>query len=155
MYLPIKLKDHIKLTDFGWANQIKEGSHLQYTVPYGTVEYNAPETINEENHNQQVDVWAIGILLYELCKGSTPFKSANEIITKEKIKKGEYTIPKHFSSSLSQLIKQTLQKKADDRPSIDDILKSDWILQNTRDDESQESETHQKRGKNKFGFFQF
>ena len=40
----------------------------------GTLEYMAPEMINHGSHTHQLDVWALGILLYELVHGNAPFR---------------------------------------------------------------------------------
>lgn len=37
----------------------------------------APEIVNEEDHDQKVDIWSIGVLLYELLHSRTPFQTQN------------------------------------------------------------------------------
>jgi len=39
----------------------------------GTIEYIAPEIINGKGYNKSVDIWSLGILLYEMLTGFTPF----------------------------------------------------------------------------------
>jgi serine/threonine protein kinase len=39
----------------------------------GTLEYMAPEMITHKSHDNMIDVWSLGILLYELCHGYAPF----------------------------------------------------------------------------------
>ncbi len=60
----------LKLADFGSSN-VKD-KIMKGTV-CGTPEYMAPEMILKEGHDELVDVWCIGILLYELIFGKTPF----------------------------------------------------------------------------------
>ena len=59
----------VKLADFGWAS---EASDTRKTF-CGTMEYIAPEILNSSEYSKEVDVWALGILLYELLHGQSPF----------------------------------------------------------------------------------
>jgi protein kinase A len=63
--LLIGSEGHLRITDFGFAKKIEDRS---YTL-CGTPEYLAPEIIMGQGHNQGVDWWALGILLYEMLSG--------------------------------------------------------------------------------------
>ena len=39
----------------------------------GTVDYLAPEMIDKSGHDDKLDIWCIGVLVYELLTGRTPF----------------------------------------------------------------------------------
>lgn len=63
-----------KLADFGWSNYIHP--HDKRTTYCGTLDYLAPQMIDKEHkHDCAVDLWAIGVLIYELTTGASPFSS--------------------------------------------------------------------------------
>ena len=64
----------IKLCDFGWAKELTLENRSTFC---GTVEYMAPEIVGSENYDYGVDIWSLGILLYELLYGHSPFKANN------------------------------------------------------------------------------
>lgn len=75
-------KFNAKLCDFGWywfklgvlKILIWKGNNFYLRNTFcGTYEYMSPEVAAKENYNENVDVWSLGILLYELLHGYTPF----------------------------------------------------------------------------------
>lgn len=48
----------------------------------GTVDYLAPEMINGKGHDEKVDIWALGVILYELLHNKTPFSPIKEFTDK-------------------------------------------------------------------------
>ena len=58
---------NVKLCDFGWSCRAKEEE--MRTSICGTYEYMPPEVVFERKHNFKVDIWCLGILLYELFYG--------------------------------------------------------------------------------------
>ena len=73
----------IKVGDFGLARFISGSQRNALTESIGTVHYMAPE-ISTGNYNKQIDIYAAGILLYEMLTGHVPFdgESAGEILMK-------------------------------------------------------------------------
>ena len=65
-------KKNIKICDFGGTAKIEEGEERK--TFFGTYEYMAPEVIEGSNYNKGVDIWALGILLFELLHGHSPFR---------------------------------------------------------------------------------
>ena len=61
----------IKLTDFGFATKYKP-DQLQ-TLSCGSPQYMAPEICKKEVYDSKVDIWAAGILTFELLAGVRPF----------------------------------------------------------------------------------
>ena len=74
--------NNIKLSDFGWCDDDLNLSNQTC----GTYEYMAPEIIMNKNYNKKVDNWALGVLLYELLHGQTPFHLQDLYKDKSKVK---------------------------------------------------------------------
>jgi serine/threonine protein kinase len=68
-------KEVVKLCDFGWCVDISNGNRVTFC---GTYEYMAPEIVKELPYNFEIDVWSLGILLYELTHGYSPFRAEKE-----------------------------------------------------------------------------
>jgi non-specific serine/threonine protein kinase len=59
----------------------------------GTEEYLSPEVLNGNGHSGSVDWWELGIFMYEMAYGTTPFKSATREQTFDKISAGKVSFP--------------------------------------------------------------
>src|SRR6516225_3193183 len=73
----------VKVGDYGLSKSISASTRHPQTQSVGTVHYMAPE-ISTGNYNKQIDVYAAGIVLYEMLTGHVPFEgeSAAEILMK-------------------------------------------------------------------------
>lgn len=72
-----------KITDFGLARRIDQGSQTQEGTVLGTPSYMAPEQAQGQTHavGPSVDVYALGAILYECLTGRPPFKAASPVET--------------------------------------------------------------------------
>lgn len=62
----------MKICDFGWAANKMTKDELRSTY-CGTPLYLSPEILKGQKYDEKVDLWAIGILAYELLLGKSPF----------------------------------------------------------------------------------
>lgn len=84
----------------------------------GTEEYIAPEVISGKGHTAAVDWWTLGILIYEMLFGTTPFKGSNRNQTFSQILKSEVLFHdniQQISSTCKNLIKKLLIKDENKR----------------------------------------
>lgn len=71
-------KKTIKIIDFGWSNQNDDFRNTYC----GTPDYLSPEMILGTGHNEKLDIWTLGVLMYELLSGTPPFTPKVKIIDK-------------------------------------------------------------------------
>lgn len=119
--------DSIKLCDFGWSDTLINEMKKQFC---GTYEYMAPEIADRKPHNYKVDIWSLGILLYELIYLHTPFRDNNEMDRKtimQNIMTKEPVFDDVINEDAKELIISLLNKSPDKRPDIKEILSSRWI----------------------------
>merc|ERR1719261_807489 len=88
----IGMRDTLKIADFGWS--VHAPSFRRDTF-CGTLDYLPPEMVNNKRYGNHVDVWGLGILLYEFLCGKPPFedKSGGQDETYKKIKKSQVQFP--------------------------------------------------------------
>jgi serine/threonine protein kinase len=68
----------VKLVDFGIAKARGQSHHTQVGTVKGKVAYMAPEQLRGEPLDRRVDLYALGVVLYELCTGRMPFEANSE-----------------------------------------------------------------------------
>ena len=115
-----------KLTDFGWSNYLN-GENKRNTV-CGTPIYLAPEMINETGHDERVDIWCIGVLLFELITGNVPFLGNDLDTLKSNIRQLKINWPKDINKDAQDLISKILKYNPDERLSLDEIIKHPFFI---------------------------
>ena len=120
-----------KLTDFGWSNYIFNG--IKRTTLCGTPVYMAPEIIREQPHDEKVDIWCIGVLLFELTTGTLPFQGETTEALKNNILNLKISWPKDINLDAKNLIIKILKIEPDQRISLTDIIQHDFFSKHLKD----------------------
>ena len=117
-------KHHVKVLDFGLAhlNELYGGNEelTQFGQRLGQVEYMAPEYIESFILNEKTDMYALGIMMFEMLCGQPPFVGRQRDVMKKQVKEQPYR-PSELSEKkipkwLDDLIAAMLAKDPEDRP---------------------------------------
>lgn len=112
-------KGYLKVIDYGLAKIYKD-DEVSHSF-CGTPEYIAPEMLEGTGHDMSVDWWAVGILMYEMMFGVTPFFNRNKHVLQSKIKNSKVVFPDksryviEYSDECVDLITSLLSKKREER----------------------------------------
>jgi aurora kinase len=97
----IGIHGELKISDFGWS--VHAPGNRRKTQ-CGTMDYLPPEIVNRDWYTEKVDLWALGVLMYELLTGTAPFEDSPPM-TYRRIVRCEMTIPSFVSKEAKDLIK--------------------------------------------------
>jgi TolB protein len=116
---------NIFLTDFGIARHSESTTTTLATV--GTAAYMAPEQIRGEAVTPETDIYALGVMLYEMLSGQRPFKGDEKgtesggATAGERIRFGHLALtppdPRLFNPALSTQVAQTILRSLEKQPS--------------------------------------
>lgn len=108
-----------KLLDFGVAKAIKETRLTRSGQRLGTVSYMSPEQAEGGSVGPLADVWALGVVLYEMLAGTRPFAGKDEFATMKAIRQEDpVPVPEHrpsVSAETQRIVMRSLRKDADRR----------------------------------------
>ena len=111
--------EEVKVMDFGIARVVGSERMTREGSMIGTPEYMAPEQIRGQDVDPRTDIYALGILLYEMLTGRLPFMNQNQF----ELMRAHIEFPPppprkyapHLPESMEAIILQALAKKKEDR----------------------------------------
>ncbi|TVY42025.1 cAMP-dependent protein kinase type+2 [Lachnellula occidentalis] len=96
---------HLKITDFGFAKRVPD---ITWTL-CGTPDYLAPEVVSSKGYNKSVDWWSLGILIFEMLCGFTPFwDGGSPMKIYENILKGRVKYPPYIHPDAQDLLQRLI-----------------------------------------------
>ena len=119
-------KDYnIKICDFGW---ITAGINDKRKIFCGTYEYMAPEMIFDQEYDYRIDIWALGILLYELYHNKEPYLGNDLKHMLSLINKGDLQFDDNsVDDDTKDLIRCLLTVSPHKRPTFEKIYESSYL----------------------------
>ncbi|CEP11972.1 hypothetical protein [Parasitella parasitica] len=118
------------ITDFGLSKLLKN-DHQILTTACGTPGYVAPEVLEGTGHGKPVDMWSVGVIMYTLLSGFTPFYGEDQNELFASIIKGQYDFDDEnwdeISVEAKNLIDRLLTKDPAKRITAEEALKDVWI----------------------------
>ncbi|KAI1279594.1 Serine/threonine-protein kinase 17A [Halotydeus destructor] len=120
----------IKLCDFGISRVITKGTDLREIV--GTPDYVAPEILHYEPISLKTDMWSIGVVVYVLLTGYSPFGADNKQETFCNITNMKLEFPatlfSHISEEAVDFMKKLLVKEPKKRLNCEEALRHEWLV---------------------------
>lgn len=119
----ILLDDHMypHISDFGISRLVKPGEKLDTTG--GSIAYMAPELFSPGNKDPfKADMWSLGITLYYMALGKTPWTNTNKTLIIHEIQEGALEIPSYINKDITKLIRMLCTKNPASRPNASDLI---------------------------------
>ncbi|MGB8959800.1 MAG: serine/threonine-protein kinase, partial [Candidatus Aminicenantales bacterium] len=91
-------KYRIKITDFGVAKKLRDGTWAP--EPFATLQYTAPEVWLRQEYDQRIDIFSLGVICYLIWTGKLPFDGNTREALSIKIKERQYEPPKRLNSHI-------------------------------------------------------
>lgn len=104
----------MKLCDFGFARSLSSNTIVLQSIK-GTPLYMAPELVQEQPYNHTVDLWSLGIILYELFVGQPPFYTNSIYTLINLIVNNTVKYTDNMSPNFKDLLKGLLNKRPNER----------------------------------------
>ncbi|EFO61888.1 Kinase, NEK [Giardia lamblia P15] len=112
----------VMLADFGVSKVLSNDDALTETLA-GTPYYLSPELCNSEPYGKKSDMWALGIVLYELMMLTTPFRGKNLQAVSARITRGKFPeITGPYSEAIKNMCYSLLRNDPKERPSTAQLL---------------------------------
>jgi serine/threonine protein kinase len=121
----VGLDGELKIADFGFSVH----SSSRRATLCGTFDYLAPEMLEKKPHDARVDVWSLGVMLYEFLVGGAAFYEPSQNESSMRIRNVDLRFPPSVSPLAQNLIRRFLQHDPEDRINLADVRYDPWIIE--------------------------
>ena len=119
-------KGIVKIGDLNVSKIIGKNMAITQT---GTPYYASPEVWNDHPYDYKCDIWSAGCIIYEMASLRMPFRGTSMQVLYSNVMKGDFPpIPLNYSDDLMKIIKLMLIKNPQKRPSAQELLNNEIIL---------------------------
>lgn len=116
----------IKFIDFGLSAIVVQNN--LFSTRCGTTNYVAPELVNGDPYDgQKVDIWSLGVVLYVMLFGHTPWTKTNQTQLVDQIKNGYFFIPTNISPEARDILLSTMHIDPMKRLNTQNIIIHPWL----------------------------
>ncbi|XP_037757475.1 ribosomal protein S6 kinase alpha-3 isoform X2 [Chelonia mydas] len=126
--------ESIRICDFGFAKQLRAENGLLMTPCY-TANFVAPEVLKRQGYDAACDIWSLGVLLYTMLTGYTPFANGPDDTPEEilaRIGSGKFSLTGGYWNSVSvtakDLVSKMLHVDPHQRLTAAQVLRHPWIV---------------------------
>eukprot|EP00256_Glycine_max_P068591 XP_025983186.1 serine/threonine-protein kinase TIO [Glycine max] len=127
----------VKLCDFGFARAMSTNTVVLRSIK-GTPLYMAPELVREQPYNHTVDLWSLGVILYELFVGQPPFYTNSVYALIRHIVKDPVKYPDRMSPNFKSFLKGLLNKAPESRLTWPALLEHPFVKESYDELEARE-----------------
>ena len=104
----------LKFVDFGTCKDLVS-TDLNGQEFVGTAEYMSPEVVDNKSSGPETDLWSLGVVIYQMTIGYTPFLASSPYLSFLRIKRAYLRFPFFMDESVKEIISLLIQKKPKDR----------------------------------------
>lgn len=122
----------LKIADFGWS---VHAPNNRRTTLCGTLDYLPPEMVENKMHDENVDLWSLGVLTYEFMAGQPPFEAEGHNETYRRIARVDLQFPNWFSRDARDFISKMLVKEPSHRMKLSEVLQHPFIAKHAANDQ--------------------